>query len=99
MSEVNNLKHSVKVTVVSVNEPCSAGLTEGRSFIIRDKGCMVLENSDNICPELLNSVFPACMAFASGGNVPWENERGEAKVACPDPFSRVVVKVERLLKE
>ncbi len=92
------MKFSVKVTVLSVNEPCSAGLTEGRSFIIRDKGCMVLENADGICPELLNSVFPVCMVYASGGSVPWENEKGEAKAACPDPYSRVIVKVERLLE-
>ncbi|MEW6623367.1 MAG: TIGR04076 family protein [Bacillota bacterium] len=90
------MKCSVKVTVISVHEPCSAGLTEGRSFIIRDKGCLVLENADGICPELLNSVFPACMAYASGGSLPWEDEKGEAKIACPDPDSRVVVKLERL---
>lgn len=90
------MKCSVKVTVVSIGEPCSAGLKVGDSFIVRDKGCMVLENVEEICPELLNSVFPACMAYAAGGTLPWENDKGEATIACPDPHSKVVVKLERI---
>lgn len=90
------MKYSVKVTVISVGEPCSAGLKKGDSFVVRNKGCMVLEDVEGICPELLNSVFPACMAYAAGGTLPWENSHGEATIACPDPASKVVVKLERI---
>jgi uncharacterized repeat protein (TIGR04076 family) len=67
----------------------------GMSYLIRDAGCMKLEGADGVCPELLFVTFPTCMAFASGGSLRWENARGEALVACPDPEARVVVRITR----
>jgi uncharacterized repeat protein (TIGR04076 family) len=90
------MKHSVKVTVDSVAGSCAAGMKPGTSYIIRDAGCMRLEGVDGVCPELLFVTFPTCMAFAAGGNLRWENDHGEALVACPDPEARVVVRISRI---
>ncbi len=81
---------------MSVAQTCNAGVKVADSFVIRDKGCMVLEGAERICPELLFVVFPSCMAYAAGGKLPWENEKGEIKIACPDPEARVIVKLERI---
>lgn len=89
------MDNSVKVTVESIAGTCSAGIKPGDSFIVRDKGCMVLEGADGFCPELLFVTFPTCMTFAAGGSVRWEKD-GAATVACPDPEARVVAKIERL---
>ena len=90
------MQHSVKVTVDRIAGVCHANLKPGDSFIIRDAGCMTLEGCEGICPELLFVVFPTCMAFASGGKLRWENNLGQAFVACPDPINRVVPQIERI---
>ncbi|WP_020611539.1 TIGR04076 family protein [Sediminispirochaeta bajacaliforniensis] len=89
------MRHSVQVTVESIFGHCSAGLKKGDSFIIRDHGCMKLENSDGFCPELFFVAFPTCMSFAAGGSLRWEQD-GVALVACPDPEARVVARIERV---
>ncbi len=88
------MKHSVRVTVESVAGRCSAGMKPGDSYLIRDRGCMKIEEAEGFCPELFFVTFPTCMAFAAGGELRWE-VNGAATVACPDPEARVVVRIER----
>ncbi|MBE3580938.1 MAG: TIGR04076 family protein [Thermoanaerobacteraceae bacterium] len=84
---------TVEVTVVSVEGECSAGLKPGYSFKVQATSCLKLEGAEGVCLELLHNAFPAIMAMAFG-ELPFERE-GQALVACPDPVSRVVVRLTR----
>lgn len=87
------MKKAIEVTVVSVEEPCSAGLKPGYSFLVEVDTCLKLKGGEGVCLELLHNAFPAIMAMAFG-HLPFEKE-GEALVGCPDPKSRVVVSLRR----
>lgn len=56
-------------------QTCNAGVKAADRFIIRDKGCMVLEGAERVCPELLFVVFPSYMAYAAGGKLPGKMKR------------------------
>ncbi len=90
------MKKSVRVTVEKIQGVCHAGMKTGDSFIIRDKGPMVLENTEGWCAELVHNAFPACMTFAAGGAFGWEDAGGSVRLTCPDPEGRVIVKIERI---
>lgn len=87
----------IKVTVVSVDaeHPCGAGYKPGDSFTVDGSSCLTLKDQTIKCLELLHTVFPAVMTMGHGGRLPWEKE-GKAMSACPDPFAKVVVTIERL---
>lgn len=89
------MKNSVRVTVEEVQGECSAGMKPGDFFIVRDKGPMVLEHVEDWCAELVYMAFPTCMTFAAGGSVRWEDENGAARLTCPDPHGRVIVRIDR----
>ena len=84
----------IKVTVVSVAEPCSGGLKAGDTFYVNNDPCLVLEGASGVCLELIHAIIPAAMTMAYEGKFPWE-ENGRATIACPDAKSRVVVTLER----
>ena len=90
------MNNHVKITVHSVQGTCDAGLEIGDSFIIRNKGCMVLEGAEGLCVELLNSIIPQCMVYTAGGSFPWENDQGEIFVSCPDSKNLLTVKLTRI---
>ncbi|HEY3315423.1 MAG TPA: TIGR04076 family protein [Bacillota bacterium] len=87
----------IKVTVVSLDRahPCSAGIQVGDSFTVDAEHCLTIKNQTIKCLELLHNVTPAIMTMAHGGKLPWE-KNGKAMTACNDPFSKVVVTVERV---
>jgi uncharacterized repeat protein (TIGR04076 family) len=90
------MENSVRVTVEAVEGVCHAGMKAGDYFIVRDVGPMVLENSEGWCAELVHNAFPTCMTFAGGGSLRWEDKDGAARLACPDPDGRVIVRIERM---
>ncbi len=87
----------IKVTVVSVDQehPCFAGLQVGDSFTVKAEHSLAVENQTIKCLELLHNVTPQIMTVAHGGRLPWEKD-GKAMTACNDPFSRVVVTIEKV---
>lgn len=84
----------IKVTVISVTEPCSGGLKVGDTFYVNNDPCLRLQGAGGVCLELVHAIIPAAMTMAYGGKFPWE-EDGRMTIACPDAKSRVVVTLER----
>ncbi|SMB92075.1 TIGR04076 family protein [Thermanaeromonas toyohensis ToBE] len=84
----------IEGTVVSIEKECSAGLKPGYSFKVKVNSCLKLYEADGMCLELLHNAFPAIMAMAFG-QLPFEKE-GEALVSCPDPVSKVVIRLRRI---
>ncbi|MGI9951462.1 TIGR04076 family protein [Moorellaceae bacterium AZ2] len=87
------MSETIEVTVVSVEGECSAGLKPGYSFQVQANSCLKLKGAEGVCLELLHNAFPAIMAMAFG-HLPFEKDGG-ALLSCPDPVSRVVVRLTR----
>lgn len=91
-------KHDVKATVVSIKKKCGSNMQVGDSFSIcrKDGYGLTMENAEGWCPELIQTALGPMNTLAFGGTLPWEDEEGRAKSACPDPECCVVVAVERI---
>ena len=70
--------------VVSQKGTCVAGHKVGDKFIIDQK------TVPDLCSWAFYSLFPFAEVLQFGGSFPWENDRGKATVACPDPENPVV---------
>jgi len=87
----------VVMKVISVEGTCEVGHRVGQEFDL--SGEVTLAYSDNpnaICPALYCAVYPNLRVLRFGGSLPWEKDRDEAHVACPDPLNPLVVSLRRI---
>ena len=82
--------YDIEVKVISKQGECSSGHEVGDSWIIGSK------SAEGMCLGAFNAVYPDARVLRFGGELPWEEEKGTAIVACPDPQNPVVFKLTRL---
>ena len=88
---------SIKMKIINSKGVCSAGHEVGEEFTLNLRGHnLIWDKNLKICAELLNVVFPAAMTMAYGGELPWENEEGKAKIGCPDPNVQILLELSCL---
>lgn len=51
--------------------------------------------TNGICPSAYNAAWPSIFALMLGGQMPWEEDKEVAHVACPDPNNPVVMQIRR----
>ena len=85
--------------IVRVEGECSAGHCVGEEFdltLYSEK-----ENKSfrapNICSFFYNAIFPYLVALQFGGALPWEEDKDEATLGCPDR-QKVAIEVRRVRK-
>jgi len=75
--------------VVSLKGTCSAGHRVGDEFVIGQ------ETPPKLCSWAFYSLFPFAEVLQFGGSFPWEEDKGKARVACPDPENAVIFELRR----
>ncbi len=86
----------VEIRVESIVGTCDAGFQPGERFYVRNKGFMALECARPMCLELLGAISSHCMAMATGGSFPWEDEEGSIRACCPDCLNLLTVSLRRV---
>lgn len=88
--------------VIGIKGDCAAGL-KLEDEIDLTIPCMAEDFGEwkkkpKICPHLLSSIYPQILILQGGGDIPWEKEKDEVKVMCPDPKNIVTLMLKRIEK-
>jgi len=55
-------------------------------------------NGKALCPSAFYAAFPNWRVLRFGGELPWEEDKDTAHVACPDPLNPLVMELRRIRK-
>ena len=87
----------VVLKIVSVKGTCAAGHKVGQEFDLSKEFTLgYREDGKALCPSAFHAVFPAWRVLRFGGEMPWEENKDLAHVACPDPFNPLVMELKRI---
>jgi uncharacterized repeat protein (TIGR04076 family) len=87
----------VVLKIVSVKGTCNAGHKVGQEFDLSKEFTLgYREDGKALCPSAFHAVFPAWRVLRFGGEMPWEENKDLAHVACPDPVNPVVMELKRI---
>jgi uncharacterized repeat protein (TIGR04076 family) len=75
--------------IVSQKGECAYGHKAGQVFDVTGT------TPEGLCPSACHSAYPAIYTLKFGGHFPWEEEKGTAHVACPDPANPLIMKIRR----
>jgi uncharacterized repeat protein (TIGR04076 family) len=81
--------YDVEIKVVSQKGYCGAGHKVGDTW---NMGATTVEG---ICASALNSIYPDFRVLRFGGELPWEEDKDTATIACPDAINPVVFEIRR----
>jgi uncharacterized repeat protein (TIGR04076 family) len=87
----------VVLKIVSVKGTCAAGHKAGQEFDL-SKDFVLGYSGDGtaLCPSAFYAAFPNWRVLRSGGELPWEEDKDTAHVACPDPFNPLIMELRRV---
>jgi len=88
--------------VINIKGTCAAGLKVGDEIDLTIP-CLPEDFSEwkkkpKVCPHLLNSTSAQILILQGGGQIPWEKDKDEVKVICPDPKNIVTFVLRRVKK-
>jgi len=87
----------VVLKIVSVKGTCAAGHKAGQEFdLSKDFTLGYREDGKALCPSAFHAVFPAWRVLRFGGEMPWEENKDLAHVACPDPVNPLIMELKRI---
>ena len=86
----------VILKIVSVKGVCGAGHKEGEEFGLSKDFVVGRGAPGCLCDAAFNAMYPAWRVLRSEGEYPWEKDRDQAHVACPDPFNPVIMQLRRV---
>jgi uncharacterized repeat protein (TIGR04076 family) len=87
----------VVLKIVSVKGTCNAGHKVGQEFDLSKEFTLgYREDGKALCPSAFHAVFPSWRVLRFGGEMPWEENRDLAHVACPDSVNPVVMELRRI---
>jgi len=80
----------ITLKIVSQKGTCVFGHKVGEEFDV-SRG-----TPEGLCPAVYHSAYPAIFALMAGGEIPWEEDKDTAHIACTDSVNPVVVEVRRI---
>ncbi len=83
-------RYDVVARVVSVQGKCWLGHEPGQEYLFRDL------TPAGLCMSAYNVIYPTARVLMFGGEFPWADEPGTARVVCPDPAIPVVFELRRV---
>lgn len=85
--------------IVKVEGGCSAEHYVGEEFdlTLYSEDASKSLRAPNICSFFYDAIFPYLVALQFGGAFPWEEDRDEATLGCPDR-QKVAIEVRRIEK-
>lgn len=87
----------VILKILSVKGTCAAGHREGQEFdLSQDFIVGRSAGPHTLCPSAFYAVFPSWRVLRHGGEFPWEEDKEQTRIACPDPFNPVVMELRRV---
>ena len=87
----------VVLKIVSVKGKCNAGHKVGQEFdLSKDFTLGYREDGQALCPSAFYAAFPNWRVLRFGGELPWEENKDLAHVACPDPVNPLVMELKRI---
>jgi uncharacterized repeat protein (TIGR04076 family) len=87
----------VILKIVSVKGTCAAGHKVGQEFdLSKDISLGYSGAPGAICPSAFYAIFPSWRVLRHGGELPYEEDKEKAHVACPDPFNPVMLELRRV---
>ena len=87
----------VVLKIISVKGTCSAGHKAGDEFDLSKDFVVGYAGGGNaLCPSAFHAAFPDWRVLRFGGELPWEEDKDTAQVACPDPLNPVVMELRRI---
>ena len=87
----------VVLKIASVKGTCNAGHKVGQEFdLSKDFTLGYREDGKALCPSAFHAVFPSWRVLRFGGEMPWEENKDLAHVACPDPLNPVILELRRV---
>ena len=90
-------QEKVILKIVSVKGTCSAGHREGQEFDLSSEFTVGLSKDGRaLCPSAFYAAFPYWRVLRFKGELPWEENKDLAHVACPDPFNPVMMELRRV---
>ncbi|HBB17361.1 MAG: hypothetical protein A3J94_12485 [Syntrophus sp. RIFOXYC2_FULL_54_9] len=89
----------VILKITSVTGSCAAGHKVGEEFdLSKDFVLGYTGNGKALCPSAFYAAFPNWRVLRFGGELPWEEDKDKAHVACPDPLNPLVMELRRIRK-
>jgi len=83
----------IEIEVVKQEGHCSANHRVGEKFLIKN-----YKTPQGICLSAFHAIWPVARTFLLNGVQPWDENKDETYVACPDPDNPVVFKIRRIRK-
>ncbi|MBI2918291.1 MAG: TIGR04076 family protein [Chloroflexi bacterium] len=84
------MPYKVRATVVSVGGHCGNGHQVSQSYDLEGL------TPAGICINAFSTIIPTFRVLRFGGEFPWEEDKGTARVACPDAKNPVVFELRRI---
>ncbi len=79
----------VRLKIVSQKGTCVFGHKVGQEFDVSRA------TPEGLCPSAYHSAYPYIFALMFGAQLPWEKEKGTARVACSDADNPVIMEVRK----
>ena len=87
----------VVLKITSVRGTCASGHKVGDEFDLgKDFTLGKSGNGKALCPSAFYAAFPNWRVLRFGGELPWEEDKDMAYVACPDSLNAVVMELRRI---
>lgn len=68
----------IQIKVIENKGCCPAGFTIGKTYWFN------MRRLDELCPASFYGIYPVLLPYLFGYNLPWQKEREEADIHCPD---------------
>ena len=87
----------VVLKITSVKGTCAAGHKVGEEFDLSKDFVLGYSGSGKaLCPSAFYAAFPNWRILRFGGELPWEEDKDTAHVACPDPLNPLIMELRRI---
>ena len=97
--ERNAMADPMKVVlkITSVKGTCATGHKVGDEFdLSKDFVLGYSGNGKALCPSAFYAAFPNWRILRFGGELPWEEDKDTAHIACPDPLNPLTMELRRI---
>lgn len=89
----------VILKITSVTGTCAACHKVGDEFDLGENFVLGYSTDGKaLCPAAFYAAYPNWRILRFGGELPWEEDKDTAHVACPDPLNPVVLELRRIRK-
>ncbi|HSR14062.1 MAG TPA: TIGR04076 family protein [Thermodesulfobacteriota bacterium] len=83
--------------IASVKGTCAAHHRVGQEFDLSKPFTVgINEEGTALCPSAFYAAFPSYRTLRFGGELPWEEDKDTAHIACPDPANPLIIELRRI---